>query len=48
MVMVAAPDRAEAVRGILQAAGEQVSVIGTIRPREADAPGCRVINTGRW
>jgi phosphoribosylformylglycinamidine cyclo-ligase len=48
MVMVVAPDRVEAVRGILQGAGEQVSAIGTIRPRAGDEPGCRVINTGRW
>jgi phosphoribosylformylglycinamidine cyclo-ligase len=48
MVMVVAPDRAEAVRSILQGAGEQVSAIGTIGPRAGDAPGCRVINTGRW
>ena len=48
MVMVTAPDRAEAVRGVLQGAGEQVSVIGTIRPRVGDEPGCRVVNTGRW
>jgi phosphoribosylformylglycinamidine cyclo-ligase len=48
MVLVTAPDRAEAVRGILQDAGEQVSAIGTIRPRAGDEPGCRVINAGRW
>jgi phosphoribosylformylglycinamidine cyclo-ligase len=48
MVMVVSPDRVEAVRGILQAAGEQVSAIGTIRPRAGDEPGCRVVNTGRW
>jgi phosphoribosylformylglycinamidine cyclo-ligase len=48
MVMVVSPDRAEAVRGILQGAGEQVAAIGTIRPRAGDEPGCRVINTGRW
>jgi len=48
MVLVAAPDRAEAVRAILQSAGEQVSVIGTIKPRAANEPGCRVLNTGRW
>ena len=48
MVLVVAPDRAEAVREILQGAGEQVSVIGTIRPRAGHEPGCRVVNTGRW
>jgi phosphoribosylformylglycinamidine cyclo-ligase len=48
MVMVVSPDRVEAVRGILQGAGEQVSAIGTIRPRAGNEPGCRVINTGRW
>lgn len=48
MVMVVSPDRVDAVRGILQGAGEQVSAIGTIRPRAADEPGCRVVNTGRW
>jgi phosphoribosylformylglycinamidine cyclo-ligase len=48
MVLVVAPDRADAVRGILQGAGETVSAIGTIRPRAGDAPGCRVINTGKW
>jgi phosphoribosylformylglycinamidine cyclo-ligase len=48
MVMVVAPDRVDAVRGILQGAGEQVAAIGTIRPREGNEPGCRVINTGRW
>jgi phosphoribosylformylglycinamidine cyclo-ligase len=48
MVLVAAPDRADAVQATLQAAGEQVAVIGRIRPRSGDEPGCRVINTGRW
>jgi phosphoribosylformylglycinamidine cyclo-ligase len=48
MVMVVAPDRVDAVRGILQGAGETVAAIGTIRPRATDEPGCRVINTGRW
>jgi phosphoribosylaminoimidazole (AIR) synthetase len=48
MVLVTSPDRADAARATLQAAGEQVSVIGTIRPRAGDEPGCRVINTGRW
>jgi phosphoribosylformylglycinamidine cyclo-ligase len=48
MVLVVSPDRVEAVRGILQGAGEQVAAIGTIRPRVGDEPGCRVINTGRW
>jgi len=48
MILVVAPDRVDAVRGILQGAGEQVSVIGTIRPRAGDEPGCRVVNTGRW
>jgi hypothetical protein len=46
--MVVAPDRVDAVRGILQGAGEQVAAIGTIRPRAGEEPGCRVINTGRW
>jgi phosphoribosylformylglycinamidine cyclo-ligase len=48
MVLVVSPDRVDAVCGILQGAGEQVSVIGTIRPRSGDEPGCRVVNTGRW
>jgi phosphoribosylformylglycinamidine cyclo-ligase len=48
MVMVVAPDRVDAVRGILEGAGEQVAAIGTIRPRAADGPGCRVTNTGQW
>jgi phosphoribosylformylglycinamidine cyclo-ligase len=48
MVMVVSPERVDAVRGILQGAGEQVSAIGTIRPRAGDEPGCRVVNTGRW
>jgi phosphoribosylformylglycinamidine cyclo-ligase len=48
MVMVVAPDRVDAVRGILQGAGETVAAIGTIRPRAGDEPGCRVINTGKW
>jgi phosphoribosylformylglycinamidine cyclo-ligase len=48
MVLVVSPDRVDAVRGILQGAGEQVAVIGTIRPRAGDEPGCRVVNTGRW
>jgi phosphoribosylformylglycinamidine cyclo-ligase len=48
MVMVVAPDRVGAVKGILQGAGETVAAIGTIRPRAGDEPGCRVINTGKW
>ena len=48
MILVTAPDRADAVRAILQGAGEQVSQIGTIRPRAGDEPGCGVINTGKW
>jgi phosphoribosylformylglycinamidine cyclo-ligase len=48
MVMVVAPDRVDAVKGILQGAGETVAAIGTIRPRAGDEPGCRVINTGKW
>jgi phosphoribosylformylglycinamidine cyclo-ligase len=48
MILVVAPDRVDAVRGVLQGAGEQVSAIGTIRPRAGDEPGCRVINTGKW
>ena len=48
MVLVVSPERADAVRGILQDAGETVSAIGTIGPRAVDEPGCRVINTGRW
>jgi phosphoribosylformylglycinamidine cyclo-ligase len=48
MVLVVAPDRVDAVKGILQGAGETVAAIGTIRPRAGDEPGCRVINTGKW
>jgi phosphoribosylformylglycinamidine cyclo-ligase len=48
MVLVIAPDRVDAVRGILQGAGETVAVIGTIRPRSGDEAGCLVINTGKW
>jgi phosphoribosylaminoimidazole (AIR) synthetase len=48
MVMVVAPDRVDAVRGILQSAGETVAAIGTIRPRAGDEPGCKVLNTGKW
>ena len=48
MVLVVAPDRADAVRGILANAGETVATIGTIRPRAGGEPGCRVINTGKW
>jgi phosphoribosylformylglycinamidine cyclo-ligase len=48
MAMVVAPDRVDAVRGILEGAGETVAAIGTIRPRGGDEPGCRVINTGKW
>jgi phosphoribosylformylglycinamidine cyclo-ligase len=48
MILVVSPERVAAVRAILEGAGEQVSPIGTIRPRSGDEPGCRVINTGRW
>jgi phosphoribosylformylglycinamidine cyclo-ligase len=48
MVLVVAPDRVDAVRGILASAGETVAAIGTIRPRAGDEPGCCVINTGKW
>ena len=48
MVLVTAPERADAVRSVLQAAGEVASVIGTIRPRAPGEPGCIVRNTERW
>ena len=48
MVMVVAPDRVDAVKNILQGAGETVGAIGTIRPRAGDEPGCKVTNTGKW
>jgi len=48
MVLVTAPEHRAAVQKTLDAAGETVAAIGTIRPRAASEPGCRVINTGRW
>jgi phosphoribosylformylglycinamidine cyclo-ligase len=48
MVLVVAPDRVDAVKAVLQGAGETVAAIGTIRPRAGDEPGCKVLNTGKW
>jgi phosphoribosylformylglycinamidine cyclo-ligase len=48
MILVVAPDRVDAVKTILQGAGETVAAIGTIRPRAGDEPGCKVVNTGKW
>jgi phosphoribosylformylglycinamidine cyclo-ligase len=48
MVLVVAADRVDAVRGILESAGEQVFRIGSIERRRGDEPGCRVANTERW
>jgi phosphoribosylformylglycinamidine cyclo-ligase len=48
MVLVVAAERADAIRKVLEAAGEQVLSIGTIAPLRGQAPGCRVSNTERW
>jgi phosphoribosylformylglycinamidine cyclo-ligase len=48
MVLVVAPDRVAAVRGVLEGAGEQVFAIGTIEPKRAGEPGCRVAHTEKW
>jgi phosphoribosylformylglycinamidine cyclo-ligase len=48
MILVTAPEQAAATKAVLEQAGETVSIIGTIRPRQGDEPGCRVVNTGKW
>jgi phosphoribosylformylglycinamidine cyclo-ligase len=48
MVLVAAPDRVAALRGVLESAGEQVFEIGTIEPKRSGQPGCSVTHTEKW
>ncbi len=48
MVLVVEPDRVAAVRGVLEAAGEQVFAIGTIEPKRGGEPGCRVTHAEKW
>jgi phosphoribosylformylglycinamidine cyclo-ligase len=48
MVLVVEPGRVAALRGVLEAAGEQVFAIGTIEPKRAGEPGCRVVHTEKW
>ncbi len=48
MILVAAPDKADAVSAILSQHGETVHRIGRITGRPAGAPGCTVAKTDLW
>jgi phosphoribosylformylglycinamidine cyclo-ligase len=48
MVLVVEGDRAAAVRGVLESAGEQAFQIGTIEPKRSGQTGCSVTHTEKW